>query len=280
MNVAGPPFGPDSVTWDVLRRPVFLLGGMRALLYQLAEPRVAAGVADHSDFAHRMLPRLQHTLDVVMAVGLGTEAEGRAALEKMEAVHAPVRGTTPEGVAYDAADPELRRWVLATLVDTVIEVEARWVGEWDHATRCRYYAETLRVNAAFGAAEPPNDLDDFRTWMDDTVDRMEITPTARELARHVLHPPLGWLGRRAAAVLRPVTADLLHPQLRAAYRLPLPPRSQARVARAQAISRRVLPRLPRVVRTFPLVHPVAGVRWRVGDWWRRHRPPRSGWSPG
>ena len=41
-------FSPDSMIWRVDREMVLLLGGGRALLMQLAHPKVAAGVADHS----------------------------------------------------------------------------------------------------------------------------------------------------------------------------------------------------------------------------------------
>jgi uncharacterized protein (DUF2236 family) len=43
--------GPGSVTWRVCRERVVPLGGLSALLLQLAHPLVAAGVAEHSSLA-------------------------------------------------------------------------------------------------------------------------------------------------------------------------------------------------------------------------------------
>ncbi|HZD17088.1 MAG TPA: oxygenase MpaB family protein, partial [Actinomycetota bacterium] len=43
-------FGPGTLAWRLNAETVLLLGGGRALLMQIAHPRVAAGVADHSDF--------------------------------------------------------------------------------------------------------------------------------------------------------------------------------------------------------------------------------------
>ncbi|MEM9822996.1 MAG: hypothetical protein AAF985_18090, partial [Bacteroidota bacterium] len=37
-------FGPDSVTWRIYREPSLLLGGVSALLLQIAHPAVAEGV--------------------------------------------------------------------------------------------------------------------------------------------------------------------------------------------------------------------------------------------
>jgi uncharacterized protein (DUF2236 family) len=42
--------GPGSITWRVCRERVVPLGGLSALLLQLAHPLVAAGVAEHSSF--------------------------------------------------------------------------------------------------------------------------------------------------------------------------------------------------------------------------------------
>ena len=44
-------FGPGSVSWRVDRELIVLAGGSCALLMQAAHPSVAAGVAQHSDYA-------------------------------------------------------------------------------------------------------------------------------------------------------------------------------------------------------------------------------------
>jgi uncharacterized protein (DUF2236 family) len=54
--------GPGSVTWRVCRERVVPLGGLSALLLQLAHPLVAAGVAEHSSFRADPAKRLMLTL--------------------------------------------------------------------------------------------------------------------------------------------------------------------------------------------------------------------------
>ncbi|MES1170192.1 MAG: oxygenase MpaB family protein, partial [Leifsonia sp.] len=49
---------------------VLVLGGAAAILLQVADPVVARGVAEHSDFARRPMDRLRNTLRYVYAVGL------------------------------------------------------------------------------------------------------------------------------------------------------------------------------------------------------------------
>ena len=53
---------PDSVSWQVFKNPVALfIGGVAAVLLELAEPRVRHGVWDHSSFRERPMQRLQRT---------------------------------------------------------------------------------------------------------------------------------------------------------------------------------------------------------------------------
>ncbi|MGH2727734.1 MAG: oxygenase MpaB family protein, partial [Actinomycetota bacterium] len=86
-------FGPGSMNWRVNKEQVMLLGGGRALLLQLAHPMVAAGVAQHSDFASDPLKRLRRTLDATLAIVFGTIAEAERAAAQVRAVHNAVRGT-------------------------------------------------------------------------------------------------------------------------------------------------------------------------------------------
>ena len=55
-------FSPDAMIWQVDREMVLLLAGGRALLMQLAHPKVAAGVAEHSHFKADPLGRLYRTM--------------------------------------------------------------------------------------------------------------------------------------------------------------------------------------------------------------------------
>lgn len=53
---------PDSVSWRVFKNPVSLfVGGVTAVILELAEPRVRSGVWDHSSFKTDPLTRLKRT---------------------------------------------------------------------------------------------------------------------------------------------------------------------------------------------------------------------------
>ena len=122
-------FGPGSLTWRLDREAFLLLGaGPRALLLQVAHPAVAAGVADHSTFRADPWARLAGTLRSYLRIVYGTTAEARAEVRRLNAMHRTVRGLREDGTAYDAADPVLRLWVHATLVDSTIATAEAWLG--------------------------------------------------------------------------------------------------------------------------------------------------------
>ena len=121
-------FGPGSMAWRIDGEVLVLAGGTCALLMQLAHPAVAAGVDQHSDFRADPFARLRRTLTSSYAVAFGTASDAEAAIRRVNAIHAAVRGHVPEtGAAYHATDPALLLWVHATLVDTALRVYDRYV---------------------------------------------------------------------------------------------------------------------------------------------------------
>jgi uncharacterized protein (DUF2236 family) len=209
--------GNDAVIRWVAAEPALIAGGGRALLLQLAHPLVARGVADHSDFENDPLPRLAGTLDFLTFVVWGTPEEAERAAATVRRVHGRVTGP-----GYDAGDPVLQNWVNATLTDTALDLYARLFGPLPEAVAERYYQDATEVAAILGCPREaqPADLAAFRAYFDRTVAAIEVTDTARRLARAVLD------ARRLPAYLRPalplnrfVTAGLLPPTIRDQYGL-------------------------------------------------------------
>lgn len=185
-------YGPDSVAWRLNRESMLLLGaGPRALLLQLAHPQVAAGVDEHSDFRADPWARLQATLRSYLAIVYGTTTAARAEIRRLNDLHRSIRGA-----GYAARDPELSLWVHATLVDTTMVAYDAWIEPLARDARERYYAETLPIGRAFGVPADllPRDLaafDEYIGGMLAPAGPVRVSPVARELAWHVLNPPLG-----------------------------------------------------------------------------------------
>jgi uncharacterized protein (DUF2236 family) len=252
-------YGPGSEAWALNREAMLLLGaGPRALLLQLAHPSVAAGVADHSDFRADPWRRLQGTLESYLRIVYGTAPAARAEIRRLNELHRTITGPT-----YRARDPGLSLWVHATLVDSTIVVADAWLEPLSAERRARYYAETLPIGRAFGipASMLPADLDAFEAYLDGAMGpggSVQVSPTARDLAHAVLHPPLGPvlppLARVPAAAyawtLWP-SIGLLPPGVRDAYRLPWGPLERAVSAWLVAGWRAWRPLLPAGFRQMP-----------------------------
>ncbi len=184
-------FGPESEAWRLDREAMLLLGiGPRALLLQLADPGVAAGVDEHSDFREDPWRRLDGTLRSYERIIYGSTSAARGEIRRLNALHRGIRGA-----GYSARDPVLALWVHATLIDSTIVGNDAWLGPLPRERAARFYEETLPIARAFGVPDRilPRDLDAFDDYVAGRLapgGGVEVGDTARELAYTVLHPPL------------------------------------------------------------------------------------------
>ena len=246
-------FGPDSVAWRVNGEGVLLLGGPGALLMQIAHPSVAAGVADHSDFPAEPYERLWRTMDAMLRVSFGDSEQSRDAAEQVTGVHRRVAGRRRDGERYRALDPDLLLWVHATLVDSALVVYRRFFRPLSLDREERYYAEMKRLATAMHV--PPEclleGLGEFRNYVAQTVDRLEVREDARRLAPPILRPPLPLPLRPVGALQELVTVGILPPRLRAAYGLAWTPARERVLAASAGAVRTVAPLLPAALRRWP-----------------------------
>lgn len=256
----GPLYGRDTVSWRVFQEWVFLFGGVRALLMQLADPKVAAGVAEHSDYRSDPFGRLHRTMDIMWTLALGEPAEAELARRSMEAVHLRVRGTCPDGQPYDAGDPELRWWVYATLVDTVLAFDRRYLGAFGLQGREAYYQESRSLAAAFEIPDDlvSPDLTAFADYVDGRVARLKVSTQAKEVADQILYPVVGRIPDMAYGLVRLIAADLLPERLRLAYGLPY----DRRIIWMMRRLGRLVPFFPPSIRRFPLLETATALRRR------------------
>jgi uncharacterized protein (DUF2236 family) len=255
-------FGPRSLSWQINREAVLLLGGGRALLMQIAHPLVAAGVAAHSQFERAPLQRLWRTLDLSLTTVFGTAADALAAVRQVERVHAHVHGRLAEaigpfrrGTRYDANDPRLLHWVHATLVDSALLAYERFVRPLSAAERAAFYAESTIAARLFGipARLIPATFPEFRLYMRDMVrgPALAVGPAGRAIAAALLSPPLPFGLRQAAQSTRLFTIGLLPVPIRRRYGYAWTATHARALAVLTAAIRSGLPVLPRITRDFP-----------------------------
>ena len=161
VDFAAPPgepalVPPDSVSWRVFKNPVTLfIGGVAAVILELAEPRVRAGVWNHTSFRTDPVTRLRRTGLAAMVTVYGARSVAEAMIAGINRLHARVAGVTPEGEQYHAADPELLSWVQATAAFGFLEAYATYVRPVSASDRDAYYAEGREAARLYGAHGAP-----------------------------------------------------------------------------------------------------------------------------
>jgi uncharacterized protein (DUF2236 family) len=218
---------------------------------QLAHPKVAAGVDEHSDFRAHPIRRLRRTILMTMAIVFGDRETALAAARGVNQVHARVRGSS-----YRALDPDLLLWVHSTLMDTSLVAYETFVEPLLAREREDFYQEFKLLGELLGIPKDqfPNTLRDFDAYRDEmiTTGPVHVDQRARDLARLVLRPRLRLLPGPAMIPFEVVTAGLLPPILRSEYGLAWGRGRQ----RAFKLAVRTVPRLvaltPPLLRVWPL----------------------------
>ncbi len=247
--------GPDSISWRLRQRGgiVMTMAKARAALLQLAHPSIAAGIADHSSIEEDPFRRVQRTGQGVSAVLFGSPAERDASLRRLAGLHSRVNGTRADGVPYDATDPALAFFVLATLVDSDLLVEATYMRVLAPHERAAYYEEQLLAVDAFEIprAVVPETFDGFRDYIAEQMPRLEVNDDARRVGQLVLTPRFIRAPRPVIFGYQALMADMLPANLRSGFGLNR--RALALADRpVRAFARTTLPRLPRRVRLAPI----------------------------
>lgn len=196
-------FGPDRPIRTVHGDASMFIGGLRALLLQSLHPLAMAAVAAHSGYRGDPWGRLQRTSTFLAFTTYGTAEDAQRAVDHVRTVHERVRGTTAAGEPYHAADPHLLGWVHVAEVDSFLTAHQRYGAHPLDAAGCdAYIADTARVAAALGVADPPRDRAGLADRLAAYRPELRATREAREAARFILlHPPLPWIARGPYAVL-------------------------------------------------------------------------------
>lgn len=244
-------YADDSITRRINRENVLLLGGGRALLMQLAHPKVAAGVDEHSDFRLRPIRRLRRTIRMTMAIVFGDRETALGAARVVNRAHARVKG---EG--YSALDPELLLWVHATLADTAVVTYETFVRPLLNREREDFYEEFKLMGELLGIPRErfPTGLREFDMYLSEMMSTgpVHVDARARELAAQVLKPRLRLLPSPLMTPFEVMTAGLLPATLRDQYGLAWGPGQQRAYRLAVNAMPVVVAFTPPLLRVWPL----------------------------
>lgn len=213
-------FAPDSVAWRVNGDVVtMMIGGVSGLLLQMLHPAVLAGVWDHSDFRADMHGRLRRTAKFIAITTYDHAEAGRAAIDKVNRIHAKLRGTLPDGTPYRVSDPALLAWVHVTETISFLDAWVRYAQpRMPMAEQDAYFAEMAQIGEALGAAPVPKTRAEAEALIQSYRPQLRADARTHEVAAMVMRQTVGSPAvDMAAGVIMQAGMDLLPPWARAIH---------------------------------------------------------------
>jgi len=193
-----------GVAWRVFGNALSMfVGGVAAVVLELAEPRVRSGVWDHTSFRTEPLQRLQRTGHAAMLTVYGARSRTVAMIGHVNRLHARIAGETPHGEAYRASDPELLAWVQATASFGFLEAYRACVRPLAPDDVDRYYAEGCESARLYGVPAPPASAAELAALFEAMRPRLERSDIVFEFLAIVRRMPA------LPAPLRPLQAVLV-----------------------------------------------------------------------
>lgn len=186
------------------------IGGVAAVLLELAEPRVRHGVWDHSSFREKPMERLQRTGLAAMISVYGPQSAARTMIEHVGRLHGDISGVTSAGEPYRADDPELLAWVHTTASFGFAEAYRRFGERLGRAQLDSYYAEVAPVAMLYGVLAPPRSEDERVLQFQRMHPRLEPSATIGEFLEIMDNvPALPKAARPAQRLLMAAAVDIL-----------------------------------------------------------------------
>ncbi|MEO1286749.1 MAG: oxygenase MpaB family protein [Chloroflexota bacterium] len=257
-------FDEMSAIWHINRERVLLLTGAKVLLMQIAHPMVATAVREHSYVFNKPLLRLHRTLTLTLGMVFGTQDEVHQSIAEIEKAHRPATGRIKEtigkhqaGAVYNPRAPRQALWVFATLVEGAISGYETLVEPLSQARKDEFYANSAKIADWMGIPESylPNNYTALCDYMTDAIASQEIIvgEDARAIAPFITTqsiPVLKWLSYPAIRLNVALLPDTIQEQ----YGYRIGQRERLWIDRTFALSRRITPRLPHLIRFAPEYH--------------------------
>jgi len=181
----------EAVSWRVFKNPVALfIGGVAAVILELAEPRVRAGVWEHTSFRTDPVTRLQRTGLAAMVTVYAARSRAERMIAGVNRRHSAVTGRAEDGRAYAANDPELLDWVQATASYGFGEAYHRFVRPLSPAERDRAWAEATPTARLYGATGAPASHAAWQAQLQAMTPRLTPSPIVLEFLEIMRRAPV------------------------------------------------------------------------------------------
>ncbi|TIX51767.1 oxygenase MpaB family protein [Alteraurantiacibacter aquimixticola] len=164
-----------------------MVGGMAALLLQMLHPHALRGVLDHSNFRTDMHGRLRRTARFIAVTTYGDREDAEAAIARVNAIHAKVSGTLPDGTPYSAQDPATLAWVHLTEARMFLAAYLAHVRpDMPPAEQDEYYRQFALIARKLGCDPVPETVADAESLFRQMRGNLRTGSEAREVAQLIL----------------------------------------------------------------------------------------------
>jgi uncharacterized protein (DUF2236 family) len=168
-----------------LRDIIYFSGSQLAVLLQLSHPDIAEAISKHSSFARHPMARFEITERYINTILYGSPAERVRIISRLHHSHSGVKGAK-----YSADNPDLQKWVAATLFVSFVTVQESFFGKLPTPVLEGLLKEYAIFATAIGmpASLWPDSLAEFWEFWDSKIANMPVTARAASVARDVLYP--------------------------------------------------------------------------------------------
>jgi len=181
----------NSISWRIFKNPVALfVGGVAAVILELAEPKVRTGVWDHTSFRTDPVTRLRRTGLAAMITIYGARSTAEKMISGVVRLHGKVTGTTPAGASYNANDVDLLTWVQATAGFGFAEAYSRFVRPLSRDDFDHVYKESAPAANLYGALDAPTSAAEMNALFDSMKLRLEPSPIIFEFLQIMRDAPI------------------------------------------------------------------------------------------
>jgi uncharacterized protein (DUF2236 family) len=185
-------FGPGSAVWYVhSHTPLLSFGLACAAFLEGLDPSIYWMGVQHSRLTARgsdgkptgeidpegAAVRFGHSLSFFIGTAYGSTATAERLARTVRAMHHTVKGTRPDGLPYDADDPQWLRWNYATVVWGLATAHERYHPRPLRGKDLdRYYGEFVRVGHALGGTDLPTTKAETLECLKEALPRLAVTP--------------------------------------------------------------------------------------------------------
>jgi uncharacterized protein (DUF2236 family) len=174
----------DSVSWRIFKNPVSLfIGGVTAVILELADPGVREGVWRHSAFRQNPVERMQRTGLAAMVTVYAPKSVACSMIARVVRLHDKINGDLPDGESYRANDPALLSWVQATAMYGFSQAYNEYVRHLNGEALDALCREAQPAARLYGASAAPTSQRDMDEMFEAMYGRLENTPVIFEFLK-------------------------------------------------------------------------------------------------